>query len=91
VRGCGLLVGVEFVADRDSKRPFPAESRVANRAAEAAMAAGVVTYPCQGGGWASAGDALLLMPPFVTTDEELKVMVDRVAEGVRFVAAELLA
>lgn len=91
VRGTGLLAGIELVADRDARQPFPAALGVAARAAAATMAAGVVTYPCQGGGWAEPGDALLLMPPFVTTEAELDAMVDGICTGLERLAAELNA
>ena len=38
VRGTGLILGVEFVADQASKRPFSPEAGVARRVVEAAPA-----------------------------------------------------
>jgi adenosylmethionine-8-amino-7-oxononanoate aminotransferase len=89
VRGCGLLLGIELVDSPASKCAFPGDARVAGRAAAATMAAGVITYPCQGGGWSSPGDALLVMPPFVSTDEELREMARRIGVGLRELAREL--
>ena len=89
VRGCGFLLGIELVQDRMSKRSFPSDLHMATRAATATMAAGVITYPCQGGGWSSPGDALLVMPPFVSTDEELQEMARRIGTGLRNLEKEI--
>jgi len=48
VRGLGLLWAVEFVADRQTKQPFPAERKFAARVNECAMKRGVLLYPMQG-------------------------------------------
>jgi adenosylmethionine-8-amino-7-oxononanoate aminotransferase len=89
VRGVGLLAGIELVADRRTRASFPAGLGVAARAAAATMAAGVITYPCQGGGWSQPGDALLVMPPFVTTEAELAAMTDGIGRGLEALTREL--
>jgi adenosylmethionine-8-amino-7-oxononanoate aminotransferase len=91
IRGLGLLAGVELVADRDSKRPFPAAAGTAARATALAMDEGVVVYPCSGGvdggdgsgdgAGRDRGDYLLLAPPFVATEDELEQMVVRLARA----------
>ena len=45
VRGRGLLAGVEFVADKATRAPFPRSARFAERFAEAALDAGLVVWP----------------------------------------------
>jgi len=39
VRGRGMLAGVEFVRDRESRAPFPRSAKVAERFTEAAQRA----------------------------------------------------
>jgi adenosylmethionine-8-amino-7-oxononanoate aminotransferase len=73
VRGRGLMWGLEIVADKTARRPFPRTERRAERLAARAFAAGLVTYP-SGGGLGTEGDIILLAPPFVVTEEELSEM-----------------
>ena len=48
VRGLGLLWAVEFVANKQTKEPFPAEKTFAARVNDCAMKRGVLLYPMQG-------------------------------------------
>ncbi len=89
VRGCGLLAGVELVSDRVTKRPFPARAGVAVTAASYAMDEGVIVYACSGGVDGEDGDYLLLMPPFVSTTEELTEMVTRLGRALERLSADL--
>jgi adenosylmethionine-8-amino-7-oxononanoate aminotransferase len=74
VRGRGLLIGVELVADKVSRRPFArAEGRAEALAAEA-FRRGLVTYPGGGGACGRDGDVVMLAPPFVVTEAELEEM-----------------
>jgi adenosylmethionine-8-amino-7-oxononanoate aminotransferase len=73
VRGRGLMIGVEVVAYKPTRRPFPRAERRAERLAARAFRAGLVTYP-SGGGLGTEGDVVMLAPPFVVTEEELSEM-----------------
>ena len=70
VRGIGMLAGVEFVADKAEKTPFPRELKVAERFADNAREAGLVVWPNYGQ-WRGAGDLALIAPPFVITEGEI--------------------
>jgi adenosylmethionine-8-amino-7-oxononanoate aminotransferase len=74
IRGLGLLWGVEFVQDRGTRKPFPAELKFSNRVAAAAMKRGVLTYPMQGSIDGRNGDHLLLAPPAVEGDRLLEAL-----------------
>ena len=76
IRGLGLLQGVELVADRETRLPFPRAARVTERVVAAAREAGVLLYSGTGNANGTDGDQLLLGPPFVVTDEELVRIVD---------------
>jgi adenosylmethionine-8-amino-7-oxononanoate aminotransferase len=83
VRGIGLLWGVEFVADRASKSPFPAEQNFSGRVAAAALKRGLLVYPMQGSVDGVSGDHLLLAPPAVITPEQIAWSVDELAASIR--------
>jgi adenosylmethionine-8-amino-7-oxononanoate aminotransferase len=74
VRGRGLLVGVELVAEKGSRRPFAREERKAEAVAARAFASGLVTYPSGGCATGRDGDVVMLAPPFVVTEEQLGEM-----------------
>jgi len=48
IRGRGLFAGIEFVADRETKKPFPAEDKLAYKLFAATMEAGLICYPGHG-------------------------------------------
>ena len=48
IRGRGLLVGVELVADRESRRPFARAARLTEAVVEAARERGVLLYSSTG-------------------------------------------
>jgi adenosylmethionine-8-amino-7-oxononanoate aminotransferase len=77
IRGKGLLIGIEFVADRATKAPFPREHRFVERLAAAALEQGLLVYPSSGCADGVAGDSILLGPPFVITDDEIETLVGR--------------
>jgi adenosylmethionine-8-amino-7-oxononanoate aminotransferase len=85
VRGRGMLLGVEFVSDRDSRAPFPAEMHITERVRHAGLDRGLITYPVSGCADGRNGDGLLLGPPLVITGEECAILVDRLAEAVEAV------
>jgi adenosylmethionine-8-amino-7-oxononanoate aminotransferase len=74
VRGRGLLMGVELVADAATRAPFPRARRAAETVADAALQAGLVLYPGTGCADGTAGDLLLVAPPFVVSEGELAEM-----------------
>jgi adenosylmethionine-8-amino-7-oxononanoate aminotransferase len=82
IRGRGLLVALELVADRRSKTPFPAERRLWAKIKALALEEGLICYP--GGGTADgiAGDHVLLAPPYIVSDGELDEMVDKLSRAI---------
>lgn len=70
VRGVGLLQGVEFVADRDSKTPYPAEDNIFNEITRLAKARGLLVYPRRTLDGVR-GDHVLITPPLTVTREEI--------------------
>lgn len=74
IRGRGLLIGIEFVQDRQTREPFPREKRIAERVRDAAREAGVMTYPIQGCADGERGDHILLAPPFIISSGEMETI-----------------
>ncbi len=75
VRGIGMMWGVEFVADRETKEPFPPEKGFARRVGDRAFEHGLIIYPGSGGIDGVLGDHLMVAPPFVITEEEMDEVV----------------
>ena len=80
VRRFGLCVGVELVADRVTKAPYPAAERRGMRVCGVARAHGVFLRPL--------GDVVVLMPPLSFGPAELDALVDAIEAGVRAVCAD---
>jgi adenosylmethionine-8-amino-7-oxononanoate aminotransferase len=91
IRGRGLMRGIELVADRETHRPFPREDRVVERVVRAARDNGLILYPGTGLADGTNGDAILLGPPFVVTDAELKTIVERLVAAIDEVTARVPA
>ena len=74
VRQIGLAVGIELVADRSTKRQFPASERRGMRVCVRAQDRGVFLRPL--------GDVVVLMPPLTISEDEIRQLVDAVAHGI---------
>jgi adenosylmethionine-8-amino-7-oxononanoate aminotransferase len=83
VRGIGLMVGIELVADRDTKRPFPRIDRMAERVLARARADGLLLYSSTGCADGTHGDVVMAAPPFVITEQELAETVEKTARAIR--------
>jgi putrescine---pyruvate transaminase len=82
VRGVGLLAGIEFVRDQQTRAPFDPSLGVARQVWVAALEDGVIFRPL-------TGDVLAICPPFVISDEQIDTVV-RVLDGaIARVAAQL--
>jgi adenosylmethionine-8-amino-7-oxononanoate aminotransferase len=80
IRGLGLMVGLELVADRETRRAYPRAARVTEAVVRAARERGVLVYSGTGNADGTDGDTILLGPPFVITDDELGRVVEVLAE-----------
>lgn len=79
IRGRGLFVAVELVADRQAARPFPPGLRLHDRVRRACLERGLICYPSGGTVDGRAGDHVLLSPPYIVSDAEIDEMVETLA------------
>jgi len=81
IRGEGLFVAIEFVADAVTKAPFPHTSRLNARIKQEAWDRGLLVYAMGGAVDGRSGDHVLLAPPFIVSDEEIDRIVELFAEA----------
>ncbi|MGB1925492.1 MAG: adenosylmethionine--8-amino-7-oxononanoate transaminase [Rubripirellula sp.] len=81
IRGRGLMVGIELVEDRDSKKPFDPASLIGRRVCENATEQGVWIRPL--------GDVVVLMPPLSINQEELERLAEVVIASIEDVTESL--
>jgi adenosylmethionine-8-amino-7-oxononanoate aminotransferase len=92
VRGLGLMAGLEFVQDRASREPFPAEKQIAKLVGKIALQHGLVTYPGTGMADGRRGDVISLFPPLIFTAghvDELVAKLDATLIEVEGIVKEL--
>jgi len=89
VRGRGLLMAVELVADRESKAPYDPALKLSARVKAAAFERGLLVYPGSGTVDGVRGDHVLLAPPYNVTDAEIDVIVERLSLAVDAAVAEV--
>lgn len=88
VRGMGLMAGVELVADRHSRQAYPRGLAVAERVQAAALRRGLNVYFGTGMANGIDGDAILLGPPFIVTEEQVSEIVEVLGHAVLEVTGE---
>jgi adenosylmethionine-8-amino-7-oxononanoate aminotransferase len=89
VRGRGFFIGLEFVADRVSKRPFPAAHALHQRIRNRSFDNGLICYPMGGNVDGIAGDTVIIAPPYNATPSELDEIVDKLDLSIRRSLSEL--
>ena len=67
VRQCGLMAGIELVKNKETREPFPLADRIGHQAAMECRRQGLLMRPI--------GNVLILVPPLITSEPELRRMV----------------
>ncbi len=75
VRGRGLMLGLEIVADKAARRPFPRAEKKAEALAARCFENGLVLYPGTGCATGTEGDLVMVAPPLVITEEQIEEVV----------------
>ena len=82
IRGRGLFRAIEIVSDRATKASFDPALKVHARIKRAALERGLACYPAGGTVDGVRGDHVLLAPPYITSAEEIDMIVDRLGAAV---------
>ncbi len=83
IRGRGYFLAVELVANLQTKKPFDASLKLALNIRAQALENGLICYPVGGNVDGVCGDAVILAPPYNSTDAELSEMVEKTARSIR--------
>lgn len=75
IRGVGLIMGVEFVADKDSKAPFPAEWSIGPYFAAETARRGMLVR--------TVGDTIAMSPPLIVTPSEIEELISIFVEALK--------
>ncbi|MEQ9334473.1 aspartate aminotransferase family protein [Thalassobaculum sp.] len=81
VRGKGLLMALELVADKAAKTPFPAAAMAAGTLARVAMEQGMILYQRRTNAGRD-GDWVMVAPPLIATAAEIDMIADGIAAAV---------
>jgi adenosylmethionine-8-amino-7-oxononanoate aminotransferase len=81
VRQMGLIAGIELVADKATKEPFPWSHQVGARVCRDARSSGLLLRPL--------GDVIVIMPPLSIRVEELDWLMDVVEGSIKKILASL--
>lgn len=88
VRGKGLLMAVEIVADKATKAMLPLSAMAPYRLAELAMDRGLLIYARRTSN-GLFGEWVMIAPPLITTEAEIDEIADLLAKSVGAYEAEL--
>jgi adenosylmethionine-8-amino-7-oxononanoate aminotransferase len=81
IDGKGLLLGIEFVENKETKKPFDKEKHVSETIVRKAFDKGVVIRPGVGGMVDGiSGDHILITPPFIIEKKQMDEIVSTLEE-----------
>lgn len=79
----GFFAGIELVADRDSRRPFDPDLKLAEVIRARTLQEGLICYPVSGTVDGVNGDVVIIAPPYNASDAELDEIADKLGRGLR--------
>ena len=77
IRGRGLFIGLELVAERSGKEPFDPSLKLFAAIKAEAMERGLMCYPAGGTVDGERGDHVMLAPPFIIDESHVAEIVDK--------------
>ncbi|MTJ29323.1 aspartate aminotransferase family protein [Aphanizomenon sp. UHCC 0183] len=95
VRGEGLLIGIEFVQNRETHQPFSRSLGITEKIMQTGLKNGLILRGRFGTGTGVDGDHILISPPFIITEaqcdelvEKLELTFKEVKQSLNLVCAE---
>jgi len=83
VRGKGLLLGIEFVKNKEKKTPFKRELQVQEKVVDRCFEKGLVLVPgIPGNVDGVLGDQIQITPPYIITEEVMDKSIDILEESI---------
>ncbi len=89
VRGLGLLMSVEMVADQESKESLPAQSEAADRVRIHGLDNGLILYSRRTSG-GRFGDWFIVAPPLTITRDECDDLLERLGKTLKSLESDLV-
>ncbi len=89
IRGKGLMLGIEFVKDKETREPLDPQLKFHQELAHQALDLGLFIETSGGCDRGRAGDMVMLGPPFVITREQVEEMVEIFAKALTMVETRL--
>jgi len=83
IRGRGLFLGIELVADRETKEPFDPTLKLHAKIKKKAMENFLMVYPMGGTIDGARGDHILLAPPFIIDESHVSQIVERLTKAIK--------
>jgi adenosylmethionine-8-amino-7-oxononanoate aminotransferase len=90
IRGLGLHMAVEIVADQVTKEPFPAEMRASERIGMICRDHGLLLFSRRTAG-GSFGEWLMVCPPLTISEAEIEELMESFTTGLRAFEREISA
>ena len=91
IRGRGHFVGIELVADRDTREPFDPELRLADVLRARTLEAGLICYPVSGTVDGVSGDVAIIAPPYIAGEVEFNEITDKFTASLKLALADIAA
>jgi adenosylmethionine-8-amino-7-oxononanoate aminotransferase len=90
VRGKGLLIGMEFVTDKEKGTPFDVSKDVTSMIVSSAFDKGVLVMPgAPGLVNGVAGDHIAISPPFTINEDEVSIVTDVLRDAIEATSQRL--
>ena len=83
VRGKGLLIGIEFVTNQQTKEPFANSSEITNEVVRLGMEKGILLYPAAAGLDGVTGSAIIIAPPLTISLGECDELLRRLDQTLK--------
>jgi adenosylmethionine-8-amino-7-oxononanoate aminotransferase len=83
IRGRGLFWGLELVEDRATKQPFPKQRGIVHHITDRAFELGLIVYHAVGCADGVNGDVVMLGPPLISDEAQVREMVALLTEAIQ--------